>query len=273
MSSAYALDAEKLTEAAKAEETTLKARIGISVINTQTDQSWNYRGDERFPLNSTFKALACGAMLAKADAKELAPSKIISFNKTHLVTYSPVTEKFVSKGMSLGELCVAATEYSDNTAINLVLEQIGGPEGLTAYLRSIGDTETRLDRLEPDLNEATPGDLRDTTTPNAVVKTLKKLTLGDGLSEASRDLLRQWMVDDKVADALLRSTLPKGWKIADKTGAGEHGSRSIIAVIWPPEKKPLVVGIYITQTEASMQDSNQAIARLGAVLANSLNTP
>ena len=160
--------------------------------------------------------------------------------------------------------------YSDNTAANVVFDAIGGSTGFNAYMRSIGDEETRLDRKEPELNEGTPGDLRDTTTPNAIVSSLRKILLGDVLSASSRSELTQWMLDDQVAGALLRSSLPSDWKIADKTGAGGYGSRSIVAVIWPPSKKPVVVGIYITQTQASLQASNQAIARIGAVFKDAI---
>ena len=160
--------------------------------------------------------------------------------------------------------------YSDNTAANVVFDAIGGATGFNAYMRSIGDEETQLDRKEPELNEGTPGDVRDTTTPNAMVNSLRKILLGDALSVSSRSELTQWMLDDQVAGALLRASLPSDWKIADKTGAGGYGSRSIVAVIWPPSKQPLVTGIYITQTKASMQASNQAIARIGAVFKDAI---
>jgi beta-lactamase class A len=184
-----------------------------------------------------------------------------------LVTYSPITEKSLSpETVTFGKICQAAVSYSDNTAANVVFDAIGGATGFNAYMRSIGDEETQLDRKEPELNEGTPGDVRDTTTPNAMVNSLRKILLGDALSVSSRSQLTQWMLDDQVAGALLRASLPSDWKIADKTGAGGYGSRSIVAVIWPPSKQPLVVGIYITQTKASMQASNQAIARIGVVL-------
>ena len=168
--------------------------------------------------------------------------------------------------MTLGALCQAAVSYSDNTAANLAFDAIGGSTGFNAFMRSLGDEQTRLDRKEPDLNEATPGDLRDTTTPKAIVHSLKKALLDDGLSALSQAALKQWMLDDQVASALLRAALPANWRIADKTGAGGYGSRSIIAVIWPPSQQPLVVAIYITQTTAPMTDSNKAVARIGAVL-------
>ena len=265
--SVHALDEAKLTAAVQTEEGALQARIGMVVVDAGTGANWNYRGDERFPLNSTHKTFACAALLAKVDQKALALDQPVSIRKDLLVTYSPITEKKLApETMTLGELCHAAVSYSDNTAGNLVVEALGGPAAFTSYMRTIGDETTRLDRKEPELNEALPGDLRDTTTPNAIVGSLRKILLGDVLSASSRVELTQWMLDDQVAGALLRASLPSDWKIADKTGAGGYGSRSIVAVIWPPAKPALVVGIYITQTNASTSISNQAIARIGTVL-------
>ena len=269
---ATAMDTTKLAEAVRAEEKTLQARIGMSVFDENTGATWEYRGDERFPMNSTHKTFSCAALLKKVDGKSVTLDQPVLISKEMLVAYSPITEKSLApKTITFGEICQAAVSYSDNTAGNAVFDAIGGASGFNSYMRSIGDEETRLDRKEPELNEATPGDVRDTTTPNAIVSSLRKILLGDGLSVTSRGELTRWMLDDQVAGALLRASLPSGWKIADKTGAGGYGSRSIIAVIWPPLKQPLVVGIYITQTRASMESSNQAIARIGSVLVEAIS--
>lgn len=263
----YAQETARLVAAVQAEEHALQARVGIALFDANTGRTVHYRGDERFPLNSTHKAFSCAALLAKVDAQAVALDQPVSISSGMLVAYSPITEKSLApQTITLRELCRAAVSYSDNTAGNVVLDAIGGTAGFNAYMRSLGDDQTRLDRKEPELNESVPGDLRDTTTPMAIIDGLRKVLLGDGLSEASRIELRQWMLDDRVGAALLRASLPSGWRIADKTGAGGYGSRSIIAVIWPPARRPLVVGIYITQTDASMAASNQAIARIGAVL-------
>ncbi len=267
----FALDTAKLIEAVRDEESTLQARVGMAVFDANTGTTWHHRGDERFPLNSTHKTFSCAALLAKVDGKSLSLSQSVSIGKEMLVSYSPITEKSLSpETVTLGRICQAAVSYSDNTAGNVVVDTIGGSSGFNEYMRSIGDEQTRLDRKEPELNEGTPGDVRDTTTPNAIVSSLRKILLGDRLSVSSRSELTQWMLDDRVAGALLRASLPSDWKIADKTGAGGHGSRSIVAVIWPPSKLPLVVGIYITQTKASMQASNEAIARIGVALKDAL---
>ena len=263
----FAIDTTKLSEAVQAEENVLQARIGMAVFDANTGNTWHYRGDERFPLNSTHKTFTCAALLAKVDGKLLSLDQTVSISKAMLVAYSPITERALHPdALPLGRICQAAVSYSDNTAANIAFDAIGGAAGFAAYMRSIGDEHTRLDRKEPALNEARPGDVRDTTTPNAIVSSLRKTLLGDALSAAARAQLTQWMVDDQVAAALLRASLPPDWKIADKTGAGDYGSRSIIAVIWPPSMPPLVLGLYITQTKASLPASNQAIARIGAVL-------
>lgn len=263
----HAVDLAALTAAAQQEEKTLNARIGVTVLDTATGKTLSYRGDERFPLNSTHKPLLCGALLKQAQEKKIRLTDSVLFDKSQLVDYSPVTEKHVSpQSMNWLQLCSAAVSYSDNTAANLISQKAGGPQAITAFVRASGDNITRLDRFEPELNEARPGDERDTTMPDAISHTLQKLLLGDVLSEASRQQLTRWMAEDKVADALLRKSLPKGWKIADKTGAGGYGSRSIISMVWPEKGAPMVVAIYITRTEASLTQSNDAIARLGGVI-------
>uniref|UniRef100_UPI00311CE1C6 TEM-1 Beta Lactmase Variant 80.b n=1 Tax=Escherichia coli TaxID=562 RepID=UPI00311CE1C6 len=248
-------------------ESRLGARVGYAVLDTASGKIWeSYRADERFPMMSTFKVLACGALLSRVDAGQEQLDRRIRFRQSDLVTYSPVTEKHLDDGMTLAELCEAAITMSDNTAGNLVLETLGGPEGLTAFLRTLGDQVTRLDRWETALNEATPGDERDTTTPAAMAATLRKLLTGDALSPASRQQLIDWMEADKVAGPLLRSALPAGWFIADKSGAGGRGSRGIVAALGPPGKPPRIVVIYLTETEATMDERNAAIAEIGAAL-------
>jgi beta-lactamase class A/beta-lactamase class A CARB-5 len=252
-------------------ESRLSARIGVAVLDTETGKTFTHRADERFPLNSTFKAFLCAALLEKGEQGEVQPDRRVKIRKEDLVSYSPVTEKKVgSGGMTYLELCDAAITISDNAAANLVLEAVGGPQGLTDYLRGIGDTITRLDRTEPALNEGQAGDSRDTTTPAAAVATLQKLVLGDALSPSARDQLTGWLLDNQVGKATLRAGLPEEWPVADKTGAGGNGSRNNIGVIWPDDRQPVVIAVYITQTDASFDDRNKAIADIGAALAESL---
>ncbi|EXJ11293.1 class A beta-lactamase [Nitrincola nitratireducens] len=248
-------------------ENVLDARIGFSAYDSETGVRWEYNADQRFAMSSTFKTLACAALLQRVDSNQEQLERTVSFSKSDLVTYSPITEQHAdNREMSLFELCEATMTTSDNTAANLILQAMGGPGVVTEFAREIGDNVTRLDRWETELNQATPGDDRDTTTPNAMVANLKGLLLGDVLSPNSKSQLREWLVGNKVADGLFRASMPAEWIIADRTGAGGFGSRAITAVIWPPERLPIVVAFYITETTASFEDRNTAIAELGRVI-------
>ncbi|HHG8774107.1 TPA: PLA/ORN/TER family class A beta-lactamase [Raoultella planticola] len=251
----------------KEAESQLQARVGYAELDLSSGRLLTgYRSAERFPLMSTFKVLLCGAVLSRVDAGEEKLDRRIHYRRQDLVEYSPVTEKHLSDGLTVAELCAAAITLSDNTAANLLLTTLGGPQGLTAFLRRSGDRTSRLDRWETALNEALPGDARDTTTPEAMAQTLRHLLTGNVLSAASRLQLQRWMVDDKVAGPLLRSALPAGWYIADKTGAGSRGSRGIVAALGPDGQASRIVVIYLTETKASMDERNKQIAAIGETL-------
>lgn len=245
----------------------LEGRAGFAAFDLESGQRWEYQANQRFAMSSTFKTLACAALLHRVDTGEEQLDREVGFSASDLVTYSPVTEQYADRqALTISELCEAALTMSDNTAANLILQALGGPETVTAFTRMLGDDVTRLDRWETELNEATPGDHRDTTTPNAMVKNLQRLLLGDVLSVESRDQLFDWLKRNQVADQLFRAGLPDGWIIADRTGAGGFGSRSITAVIWPPERRPIIVALYLTQTEASFSARNEAIAEIGTAI-------
>ena len=266
-SPAYAFDEARMTAAARAEEAALSARVGAAVLDTATGQLWRYRADERFPMDSTHKAFSCAALLAKVDKGEASLDRRVVILATDIEPYSPITENRIAPdAMSLSELCAAALGVSDNTAANFVLAADGGPAGVTAFFRALGDQTSQLDRTEPALNEAAPGDIRDTTTPAAAVADLNKILLGNALKPVSRERLTHWMINDSVAGPLLRAALPEDWRIADKTGNGGHGSRGVIAVIWPPNRAPLVAAIYLADTSASIDARNAAISHIGAAL-------
>jgi beta-lactamase class A len=270
---AQAFDEARMRAAVQEEEKTLSARVGVAV-RSGGGLVFAYKGDERFPILSTHKVFSCAALLARVERGEASLDRRIVILSTDLVPNSPITQnKIAPASMSLAEYCAAAIDYSDNTAANVVLAALGGPQGLTDYFRSLGDTVSRLDRTETDLNEALPGDPRDTTTPAAAAADVDALLLGDALKPMSRERLKQWMREDKVAGPLLRSALPDDWQIADKTGAGARGARGIVGALWPPNRPPVVVTIYLTETPASLDARNAAIARLGVAFKQALDQP
>ncbi|ATW29704.1 class A beta-lactamase [Candidatus Williamhamiltonella defendens] len=251
----------------KESERQLNARVGYVELDLANGQILNtYRPEERFPMMSTFKVLLCGAVLSRVDAGLEQLDRRIKYRQSDLVKYSPMTKQHLADGMTVAELCSAAITVSDNTAANLLLSTIGGPKGLTSFLQKTGDQVTRLDRWETELNQALPGDERDTTTPKIMAQTLHNLLTGKILFVKSRQQLQTWMVMNKVGGPLLRSVLPANWFIADKTGAGNHGSRGIIAALGADGKPSRIVVIYLTETQATMDERNKQIAEIGASL-------
>jgi len=247
-------------------------RLGVAVLHAGSGRFAGHRADERFPMCSTFKLLAAAAVLKRVDDGKEELDRRVKFEPSDLVPYSPVTkERTGGDGMSVGELCGAAVTVSDNTAGNLILASLGGPQALNDYVRSLGDTATRLDRIEPDLNEAVPGDPRDTTTPAAMLKNIQALILGNALSERSKEQLISWLVGNKTGDARLRAGLPAGWRVGDKTGSGDQGTTNDVGVAWPPQSAPVLMAVYLTETTASGEARNRTIAAVGTAIAGRLS--
>ncbi|MEW1599983.1 class A beta-lactamase [Streptomyces sp. NPDC093808] len=235
------------------------ARLGVFAVDTGTGTTVVHRADERFALCSTFKTLAAAAVLDRRPGARL--GERIPYGTADLVPHSPVTEKHTGKGMTLRELCDAAVRYSDNTAANLMLRDIGGPRGLTAYARRLGDRATRLDHTEPELNSNPPGDPRDTTTPRAIAGDYRALVLGDALPAAGRALLTDWLVRNTTGDRRVRAGAPRGWRVGDKTGGGEWGRANDVAVLWPGAgRSPLVLAVLTERPDRAASPSDELVA-------------
>lgn len=219
-------------------------RLGVAALNTADGRRLLHRADERFPFCSTFKMMLSAAVLARAPSLL---EKRLRYDKGELVAHSPITEDHLDGGMTVAELCEATIQTSDNTAANLLIREVGGPEAVTAYARSIGDRQFRLDRWETALNSAIPGDPRDTTTPAAMMSSLHALTLGDALPPAKRQILIDWLIGNTTGATRIRAGVPSTWRVGDKTGAGDYGTVNDIAILWPPGKAPIVLAVYLTQ--------------------------
>lgn len=242
-------------------------RVGITLIDTGSDMAWSHRPDERFLMNSTVKVPVCAAVLAGQDAGTLSLSDQLVVGAGDILDYAPVTQARVGEAMSVADLCFATIDMSDNTAANLLIAHLGGPDDVTQFLRNIGDPVSRLDRYEPTLNSFAPGDPRDTTTPVAMAMTLHRLLLGDVLSPSSRVQLAEWMRPGGVTGALLRDKAPQDWVILDKSGSGEQ-TRNLVAVVTPDGQAPWIVTIFISDVDADFATRNAALQELsGAVIA------
>lgn len=243
-------------------------RLGVSVLDTGTWRRLDYRADERFAMCSTHKFLTVAAILQRVDRGDLSLDRKVGFTRADLLAYAPITKQHVDAGvMTVDALAAATTAWSDNTAANLLLALLGGSAGWTRYARALGDGVSRLDRIEPALNSAIPGDLRDTTSPAAMVRDLDVVLLGEALSDASRKRLESWMFHSTITNTLLRAGMPEGWRVADKSGAGENGTRGDIGMITRPGATPLLAAVYYTQAPGDMANHDRVLADVGRIIA------
>ncbi|QCR45208.1 class A beta-lactamase [Curtobacterium sp. SGAir0471] len=230
------------------------ARVGVVAINTADGSSLGYRADERFAFASTNKAFIAAAVLDASSADDL--DDVVHYDRSDLLSYAPVTSLHVDEGMTVRALVDAALRQSDNTAANLLVERLGGVGGVSRFLRGIGDDVTRVDRVEPDLNTAVPGDPRDTTTPAQSATDLRAVLLGDALDPDDRALLRSAMAGTTTGDGTIRAGVPDGWSVADKTGTASYGVRNDIAVVEPPGRDPIVLVVFTTRDGAGADDES-----------------
>lgn len=251
-------------------ERDLDGDLGVAAIDTATGRTFGYREDQRFPMCSTFKAVLAAAVLARAETDHGLLDRRLALPKPVFVDWSPITGKHVDGELSVAQLCAATVQYSDNTAANVLLREVGGPAGLTRYARGLGDERFRLDRWETELNTATPGDERDTTTPLAMARTLQKLLLLDGLPPAGQSRLRDWMLGNTTGDTRIRAAVPAGWQVADKTGTGSYGSASDVAVVYPAGRAPIVLAIYTCRAARDAEARSDIIAQAARIALGSI---
>jgi len=237
------------------------ARIGVAALDTGNGKRLDYRSEERFPMCSTFKFLAAAAVLKRVDNGQEKLDRFVFYGANDILEYAPVTKAHLKDGgMTLGALCAAAIEQSDNTAGNLLLDTIGGPVGLTNFARSVSDETTRLDRKEPELNSAIPGDERDTTTPAAMCADMQRFLLGNVLSESSQNQLQDWLRQNETGSLMIRASVPKTWTVGDKTGGCGNGATNDVAIIRPPGRAPILVAIYSIGSTSSADDRAAIVA-------------
>ncbi|GLQ91291.1 class A beta-lactamase [Dyella acidisoli] len=242
-------------------------RLGVAILDTGSGDRAGRRADERFLMCSTFKMLLASAVLSRVDHGKEQLDRRLVFNKDALLEYAPITSQHVGPpGMTIAELCGAAVSLSDNTAANVLLAHLGGPSVVTDFARQLGDPITRLDRIEPELNRPTPDHVSDTTTPSAMLANLQKLMLSNVLSEASRKQLTTWMLGTTTGKKLVRAGLPADWRVGEKTGSGVMQNNDV-AIIWPPDRKPLLVAAYYENPAKDSDGRAVVLAATGRIIA------
>ncbi|MCP2245386.1 class A beta-lactamase [Lentzea aerocolonigenes] len=243
------------------------ARLGVYALSN-SGRTIEHRADERFAFCSTFKGLAAAAILHRNPMTHL--DTVVTYTEADLMKSSAITKQHVQTGMKLRDLCDAAVCYSDGTAGNLLLRDVGGPAELTRYLRELGDTETRMDRVEPAITEATPGDPRDTATPRSLGTDYQRLVLGDALPQDKRDFLTDLLERSVTGAKRVRAGVPQGSRVASKTGTGDYGTLNDIAVVWPPGREPILVALMSSRSAADAKYDEALLAEAAAYVVKTL---
>lgn len=247
------------------------ARLGVFAHNLATRRTVRYRADELFPMCSLFKTLAAAAVLRDLDRDGEVLSRRIHYTEADIVQEgSEQTKQHLADGMTVAELADVAVRYSDNTAGNLLLRELGGPTAITRFARSLGDRVTRLDRWEPELNSAEPDRITDTTSPRAIGRTYARLVLGDALDRPDRGLLTHWLLNNTTSGNRLRAGLPPAWTVADKTGGGEYGTDNNAGIAWTEDGTPLVIAVLTTKPDPDAAWDHPLIVETAALLAETL---
>ena len=250
------------------------ARLGAYAYDTGSGRLVTYRADERFPMCSLFKTLGAAAVLRDLDRDGEFLARRVHYTQEYVKRsgWSPITKDHVADGMTIAELCEYSITHSDNTAANLLLQELGGPTAITRFARSIGDDVTRLDRWEPELNSAEPWRETDTTTPRAIARSYARLVLGGALAPDDRSRLTGWMLANTTSDERFRKGLPADWVLADKTGGGRYGGNNDAGVAWPPGRPPVVLAVMTTRPEEDATADNALVAGAAEVLAAEVST-
>ncbi|GAA2262968.1 class A beta-lactamase BOR-1 [Kitasatospora cystarginea] len=250
------------------------ARLGVFARNEATGETVEYRADERFPICSVWKPLAAAALLRDFAQSGDHLARRIRYTEKDVTDsgYAPVTGRpeHLADGMTVADLCAAAISYSDNAVGNLLLRELGGPTAITRFCRTVGDTTTRLDRWEPELDSAEPWRVEDTTSPRAIGRTYASLTLGDALAARSRDRLTGWLLANTTGGQRLRAGLPADWALADKTGAGKYGTNNDVGIAWPQDRAPILLCVLTTRHVADAPADDLLVAKAAELLAGAL---
>jgi beta-lactamase class A len=229
-------------------EPEIGGRIGVCALDTGTGGRVVHRERERFAMCSTFKWMLVAAVCARADRGLLELDEFVAAQ------------------------CDAAIIDSDNAATNALLKRVGGPTGLTQWLRAIGDATTRIDRDEPSLNENAPGDPRDTTTPEAMVQTMRTLLLDATLPVEARNRITSAMKRCRTGTRRLRAGVPKEWSVGDKTGTGERGAVNDVAIAWRKYHSPILIACFTTETKHDVDVIELAHTRIARIVAETFQS-
>lgn len=241
--------------------------IGVAVYDYETKRTFEYNGNGRFAMCSTFKMMLSANVLKLSETRRLDLNKKVKIKKSDMIHHSPITEKHINGEMTIAELCHATVTTSDNAAANLLIDEIGGTSGFNMFARSIGDNFTRLDNKEPEMNRFDINSPSDTTTPMAMMKNIKALCVGNALKPNSKKQLNAWLLANTTGDESLKKYIPKNWKMGDKTGSDGKGTVNDIGIIHRPNRPPICVAAYVRDSKYPFPENKKSLSEIGKFIA------
>jgi beta-lactamase class A len=262
--------AERAESALKKVHKRVGGRLGVHVLDSQSGRRFGIDENSRYAMASTFKVGLAAALLWQVDRKAFTLDHRLSISKSDLKANSPGVEVKLMAGaeaMTVRDLLAATVTQSDNAATNVLLRAIGGPSAVTEFFRTIGDNTTRLDRFELELNSNVAHDPRDTTTPRAMVDSMLAIFTREVLALPSRALLIDWMTASRTGLQRVRAGLPKSWNAADKTGTGDNGAINDIVICYPPERRPIFIAVYMSESKLTVPELSAAHVEVGRIVA------
>jgi beta-lactamase class A len=247
-------------------------RLGVFAINTEDERVIEYRANEFFPTGCTSKVIGVAAVLQKSMFDPTLLSQKINYTNEELVQWSPITQKNIAIGMTIEELCAASISFSDNTAMNLLLQIIGGVQGMNDFARSIGNFSFSQDNAW--LAEAYSGgahNTKDASTPKSMVESLRQLTMGEVLDKPHRDLLLSWLIQTQTGAHRIPAAIPADWVLGHKTGTGAaYGTTNDLAILFPPNHAPILIGIYYTSDNEHAKVRDDVVAAATRIIIDEL---
>jgi beta-lactamase class A len=255
-------DNQQVKDRLKRLEDRYDARVGVSALDTESGESVDHCADERFGFASSLKVFAVAELLDRTTPKELEKNVTWTQADVDEAGWTPVTEKHVDDGLPLEDVAESALRVSDNLAMNIVLDELGGPEALDDAMEKDGDSTTEVTDEEPELNDVEEGSTDNTTTPAAFTAGLQGLLAPDRLSDDDRRVLLDWMSANETGDPLIRAGAPEGWVVRDKSGHSD-AIQNDIAVVTPPDREPIVISV-MTETDDPESEDGPALVAAAA---------
>lgn len=238
----------------------LDGEIGLYAIDTNSGKIISYRGNQTFPFESTFKLMGVAALLHYNQSKPVLQKRLF-IKPEQLVMWHPISGLYINQKVSLQTLAEGAISYSDNTAINMIIRELGGLDKINHFARMVGNNTFNLKHYEVNLN-SNPNNNEDSSTPKDMALSLQNILLGNVLSEHNKQLLFQWMRNNTTGYGRIRAGVPLGWAVADKTGSGSYGVANDIGLVWSPSCKPIILSIYTHQNKQAAIAQDDVIAKV-----------